>query len=75
MKSLGGVELYYYPGDEETIVNDYRWIEFMKMWCGFSPIIIRDETYWYKIANELEMTQYPNDGSIAIVENCIIVNF
>lgn len=47
----------------------------MKMWCGFSPIIIRDETYWYKIANELEMTQYPNDGSIAIVENCIIVNF
>lgn len=71
----GGVELYYYPGDEETIVNDYRWIEFMKMWCGFSPIIIRDETYWYKIANELEMTQYPNDGSIAIVENCIIVNF
>ena len=67
--------MYFYPGNEGSIINDYRWIEFMMMWCGFSPEIERDGKYWYDKAKELEMTHYPDDGAIIIIEDHIIVNF
>lgn len=47
----------------------------MMMWCGFSPEIERDGKYWYDKAKELEMTHYPDDGAIIIIEDHIIVNF
>ena len=62
---------FYYP-----IVNSY--VEnsraFMKHWCGFSPRFVNSKIYESNsIVNE--MSCYPDDGSIKIIDDVVVVKF
>ena len=62
---------FYYP-----IVNSY--IEnsraFMKYWCGFSPRFI-DAKLYENNSIVKTMPSYPDDGSIKIIDNVVVVKF
>lgn len=62
------------PFHYDSIINSYTWEKTMKIWCGFDPIKGNAEDF---IDNEVvkNMTRYPKDGSIKIVDNTIVVKF
>lgn len=56
------------------VINSYNWMQFMEYWCGFAPMEISADEY----ANHPEvevMPNYPNDGSIKIIDDVIVVKF
>ena len=60
--------------DLGTYLNDYAFKSFVKYWCGYAPEYKSDK----KFKNNpeiMEMPSYPNDGSIRIVDECVIVHF
>lgn len=60
-------DLYHY-------VNNYEWKTFMKRWCGYSPEIV-DGSDLSNNQEVLEMTCYPDAGSIKVINNRVIVKF
>lgn len=55
-------------------VNNYMWEGFMKKWCGFAPTKADPE----KFTNNPEiesMPSYPDDGSIRIINDTVVVKF
>ena len=59
------------------LVNDYAWREYMSVWCGYKPDVLTDEEI-EKISDKPEvkaMACYPDDGSIKIIDNTIVVKF
>ena len=57
------------------LINDYSWESDMKYWCGFyRPEIISPEPY-EQMEVVRNMPNYPDDGSIQIVDGVIIVKF
>lgn len=60
---------YSYP-----IINNYAWRKFVANWCGFNPEV--KDSLDYK-DNQLvkKMPCYPDDGSIKIIDNIIVVKF
>ena len=57
-----------------SIVNSYNWDDFMRLWCGFDPDITDASVYE---DNELvkDMPSYPDDGSIRIIDEVVVVKF
>lgn len=55
-------------------VNDFMWFRFMGIWCGYEPERISGNGFK---DNELvkEMPTYPNDGSIRIIDDTVVVKF
>ena len=60
-------DMYHY-------VNNYEWKTFMKRWCGYSPEIV-DGSDLMTNQEVLEMSCYPDAGSIKVVDNRIVVRF
>lgn len=55
-------------------VNDYAWKESMRIWCGFSPIEGNKDLF--KSREEvINMSCYPDDGSIKIIDGTVVVKF
>lgn len=57
-----------------SIVNSYNWEDFMAMWCGYMPTIIDEEEYQKNDIVE-SMPNYPEAGSIRVVDDVIVVKF
>lgn len=55
-------------------MNNYAWVRFMEVWCGFSPKTAAAEDF-EGIPEVEEMPAYPDDGSIKIVNGTIVVKF
>ena len=63
-----------YSKDVNGYVNDYTWIKFMKQWTGYSPTVI-DAAAFAEIDEVKQMPSYPDDGSIAIINDTVVVKF
>jgi hypothetical protein len=72
--ALEDIEYFPYCYDVNGYINDYAWIEFMKQWTGYSPTII-DEAPFAEMDEVKKMPSYPDDGSIAIINNTVVVKF
>lgn len=55
-------------------VNDYVWWEYMELWCGYGPAQADASAF---IENPIvqNMPSYPDDGSIMVIDNVIVVKF
>ena len=56
------------------IINSYNWTLFMECWCGFAPITLPEDGYQNHPEVEA-MPNYPNDGSIKIIDDVVVVKF
>jgi hypothetical protein len=67
-------ELYIYPYQFSSLINNYNWRMTMKMWCGFDPIVLKASDYEW-MPEVLQMPNYPDEGSIKMIDGVIIVKF
>ena len=81
IKQLGYIEYVSFKKYRTTYsknvngyVNDYTWIKFMKQWTGYSPTVI-DAAAFAEIDEVKQMPSYPDDGSIAIINDIVVVKF
>lgn len=58
----------------EPVVNSYDWEDYIRLWCGFEPSFVDPTEYLDNIMVQ-EMPSYPDDGSIQIIEDVIVVKF
>ena len=59
----------------DVTINDNSWVRFMEYYCGYAPTMIEDVTMFEDMQEVKEMPCYPNDGSIQIINDTIIVKF
>jgi len=63
------------PYSDEYLYNNYAFITYMKVWCGFYQAEIDDYTYFENNLQVQQMPSYPDDGSIKIIDDVIVVKF
>ncbi|MDE6424984.1 MAG: glucosyltransferase domain-containing protein, partial [Ruminococcus sp.] len=76
LKELSGFESLYvvpYQGAKNG-VNNYAWVQFMNNWCAFSPEVV-DEEDFIDLPEVIDMPYYPDDGSIKIINDTVVVKF
>ena len=63
-----------YKNSIDAYLNTYGWATFMANWNGYSPIRGNPDDYNnnFKI---MQMPEYPDDGSIIMLDGVIIVKF
>lgn len=59
--------------DLNFYVNDFAWIRFMAVWCGYSPEYTTVQTEDCTDEYILKMASYPDDGSIQIINKTVVV--
>lgn len=70
---LEKVTLTPYGGSE--IINDYSYVDFLRIHCGYAPSVIEDSGQYDAYLEQEEVPRYPLSGSIRIVDDVIVVNF
>lgn len=55
-------------------VNNYTWISFMRQWTGYTPTVV-DASPFSEMDEVKEMPSYPDDGSIVIINDTVVVKF
>ncbi len=63
------------PYDGSEIINDYSWVNFMKVHCGYAPQVIEDYGQYDSYVSKNNMPHYPAADSIQIVDGVIVINF
>ena len=63
------------PYNTNSLINDYQWRLFMRMWCGDLPVHREEEAAFKDLEEVQAMPSYPNDGSIKIIDGYLIVKF
>ena len=71
---LDFIKLDSYGDTIESYINSYAWTSFMERWCGYGPLY-HDGKEIRSLPEVQEMPHYPDDGSIRILQDVIIVNF
>ena len=63
--------------DHGYLINNYAWIYFMKIWCGYEPQLVEkgDRLKLETLPEIRNMPQYPDDGSIKIIDGVVVVKF
>ena len=56
------------------IINSYNWRAYMKIWCNYFPET-KDATDYIDDDRVVVMPSYPDDGSICIIDDVIVVKF
>ena len=64
-----------YNADIRDYVNSYSWRRFMGRWCGFLPEEVKETKGLEQMPQIQAMPRYPDDGSILVLENQVIVKF
>lgn len=62
---------YHYS---DLVTGDSSWRLFMAMWCGFNPPMADSATY-ENLPEVIQMPSYPDDGSIKMIEDVIVIKF
>lgn len=71
----GFEEVQILPFSVDTIINDFAWQKFMGYWCGYYPNIYWDMESFDENDVVKQMPSYPNDGSIRIINDTLVVKF
>ena len=80
-KSVSDVEQYTfvtvipYNDTQYEFLSNYKWDDFMKMWCCYEPEYIKDTSEIESKDIVKQMPSYPDSGSIKIVDGVIVVKF
>ena len=82
LKELSGFELFYTSpnyGIKEGIngggkTGGDKWYYFMNDWCAFSPKTVNAEDF-VDLPEVIDMPYYPDDGSIKIINDTVVVKF
>ncbi len=61
-----------YGGD--TLITSYSWLTFIKNWCGYAPVVIESEAF-EELPEVKSMTSYPDDGSIKVISDTVVIKF
>lgn len=69
-----GKDIKLIPYQRKSIINDYQWINFTRIWCGFFPIMESGDSY-EELDEVKNMPIYPDDGSIKMIDDVIVVKF
>ena len=64
-----------YNADIRNYVNSYSWRRFMGRWCGFLQEEVKETEFLQRLPEVQAMPRYPDDGSILLLEDRIIVKF
>ena len=67
------VTLTPYNGSE--IINDYSWVSFLRIHCGYAPAVIEDAGQYDGYLEQEQVPRYPAPGSIRVLDDVILVNF
>ncbi len=64
-------------GSNSIPLDDYAWKKFLQEWIGFQPEEVDDETWDHlECLPEVQaMPCYPDDGSIRVIEDTVVVKF
>ena len=74
MEELDFIHLDPYGENIYGYVNSYAWRAFMERWCGFCPVWA-DPSAYVDLPEVKAMPHYPDDGSIQMLGDTIVVNF
>ncbi|MDE5556202.1 MAG: glucosyltransferase domain-containing protein [Ruminococcus sp.] len=76
LKELSGFELFYVSpySSAKKQVSSWSWQQFMNNWCAFSPEVV-DEEDFIDLPEVIDMPYYPDDGSIKIINDTVVVKF
>ena len=57
-----------------SLINNYAWRWFMSFYTGYKPDVVDEEKFIddYRVKS---MSTYPNDGSIKIIDDVVVVKF
>lgn len=75
VKQYDFVTVIPYNDSQEQFLSNYKWDDFMKMWCGYEPEYIEDTTEVENNDIVKAMPHYPDDGSVKIVDGVVVVKF
>jgi len=73
MPELSHINIITYA-DMEGYINSYVWTIYMNRWCGYNPIQ-GDPSLFYGLPEYEEMPHYPDDGSIKVIDETVVVKF
>lgn len=59
---------------QNTLINNYEWKRLMAFYNGFNPELVDEKKYIDDIRVK-NMTAYPDDGSIKIIDDVVVVKF
>ncbi|MDE7104274.1 MAG: hypothetical protein K2O36_00165, partial [Ruminococcus sp.] len=76
LKELNELELFKVAPNFgiKSGVNDWAWTYFMNNWCAFSPELANEEDF-ADLPEVIDMPYYPDDGSIKIINDTVVVKF
>ena len=63
-----------YNLDVNGYVTSYSWQNFMRQWTGYSPIIV-EAAEFAELDEVKNMPHYPDDGSIRVIQDTVVINF
>lgn len=70
------VRLLPYLFDQNILlINNYAWKDFMRLWCGFSPVVIQNTKPFEQLPDVIAMPRYPADGSVRVEKGAVVVRF
>ncbi len=67
-------DILFYPYNELKNALNGPWRVYLKFWCGYSAHEI-DQSYFKDLPEVQEMSHYPADGSIKIINDTLVVKF
>ncbi len=75
VKQYDFVTIIPYNDSNEEFLSNYKWDDFMKMWCGYEPDYVKDTTEIENNPVVKNMPNYPDRGSVKIVNGIVVVKF
>lgn len=74
LEELDFLSLGTYDADTQAYLNDWAWDAFLARWCGFEPRMADSAQVevWPEVQ---QMPSYPDDGSIQIIRDTVVVKF
>ena len=71
---LSDIVFLPYNQDVNGYMTDYRWLSFIKQWTGYSPVIANPDDF-IELDEVKLMPHYPDDGSIKVINDTVVVKF
>lgn len=68
-----GITIPPYSGN--NWINNYNWSTFMYYWIGYAPEIYPNGADLLESSEVIFMPHYPDDGSIKVINEVVVVNF
>lgn len=74
INELEKIEIVPYIYSSEIFLDSYSWKSFMRLWCGYAPNEVSASSF-KELEEVIDMPLYPNDGSIKIINDTVVVKF